>query len=201
MTIIQELWSKDGNLRATTISNVTDFARGDNVTLKGFKQRVSVIWLSIRRSPSYPLAFLHRECRDKAFEVLKANNEDVLVLDLAEYFFYQTWPQEKVDQVVNIRLTTHLRHCLAKIAEKERCTISELTTRDAFNCFSNAQLISLSLGGSIELENEDKLRTWAKTLFIPRTIERRGINPLQFFKSIYKNERNFNDGSNRITIK
>lgn len=200
MTIIQELWSKDGNLRTTAINNVTGFARGDNVTLKGFKRPVSVIWLELRRSPSYPLAFMHRECRDKAFEVLKASNEDVLVLDLAEYFFYQTWPQERVNTEVKARLSTHLRHCVQKISEKEGCTIGELTTRDAFSCFSSLQLVNLSLGGTIELRNEEKLRTWAKTLFIPRTIERRGINPLQFFKALHNNEGNSHISSHRITI-
>lgn len=195
MVIIHERHSIDGNLNVVTLQDVSKTYKANNAELRGFNGPQVVIWTRLNGNKVYPIVFPSIEQRDAAYEFIR--NRETAVLEFENYFERPCIPgmtDRKLHELINIKISNHLRICVNEIVKREEVTLTDILQRDAFRMFNAHQLTRVMRKESIKIALEEKVaQIWAKTLYVPGDITRLGITNLQFYKTILKNEeQNFN---------
>lgn len=194
MTIIHEMLSRDGSLQSRVIEDVRSLRKADNVLIKESKK--PVIW--VKADKQYTIVFPTTDLRDKAFNKLQ-EPVSAVILDMENYFWDKLIDDNIALSMSNKRLSRHLQLQIEYITKENDLSLVELNKRDAFKCFSLKQLQDIVDNNSISIEiNYQTLLIWSKTLLTPRDELKKGLNHLQFFKVITKNEKFWNISSNDI---
>lgn len=185
MTIIQERLAKTGNLSHITHENVKKLKASELI------REYNRPGLFVKSSTGQNIiTFPTKELMMKAHEDINGAT-GVVLLDYNEYFAHQMISDEAAARIVNKTLGRHLKMCIEHILTYCNASLDDLNTRDAFRHMDTRTLIAIYDGQPTEIEvNEQVIILWSKTLYTPKEDLGKGVTPLQFFKSIIKNEKN-----------
>lgn len=176
MIIIQEKLASMGDLVSAHI-DASDIRTGYS-KVKPSNTFEHVIWASTSRG-NYPIIFSSQNLQLKAFEVLfNTSSDQTVVLDLNKYFFEEIIPDHVAKEYVRTKLISHMRSCLLHLQTKKQ--IYEIQQTAAFRHIPLTDLIKISKGDNVEIERQEEL--WAKTLYTPTHLLKRGVTPRQFYK-------------------
>ena len=187
MTIIQELLSKDGNLRTKTMEDVRSIRRYDNIRVR--EKTYPGLWVKADRE--HAITFSTIQLRDAAFSRLQ-EVDSAVILKLEEYFWDEKLSLEAVSALCNKKASKHLYYQIKNLSKDEDISLVELAKQDAFKSFNIQTLADILAEKPINLVLDYKqVIIWSKTLFTPKEELRLGITPLQFYKTIINNEKNW----------
>lgn len=192
MTIIQEQMSKDGTLQSRVIDNVRTFKKGDNIRAKDGSFKYG-IWLKATKQET--ILFPNQFMRDLAFDELSKPSAAV-ILQLERFFWPNLIGSSKIEEMVTKRLSKHMKLQLEFIIKNEELSLVDISRRDAFKFFTLQGLTNILEEEPVSIDvTKEVVLTWSKTLLTPKEEIKRGINNLQFFNAIIKNEKRWNISS------
>lgn len=183
MTIIQEMPSWNGNIRENIIHNVTKrITLSDQEWIKGAKKPVDVIWVTLKNSCSYPIAYFGSNmARMDAFTLLKQTREEYVTLEYSTYFGVSLIPDKKVQQLMKeiapLNLGAALKYSLSTIIGANTKTL---------DAFSSLEFSIRDISNSKIWIPENLSKLWARTLRIPKVYKDNGISENQFWSILIK---------------
>ena len=181
MKVIQELYSTNG-FRKNIELNVDSVVKQNNVILP-FTKHSHVIWVNKKE---YPIVFRTAKLRDTAYNLLEANGDNDITLDLELFYTHCLTPQQTKLSIKNnsYKFDKHLLACAQFVLDTNNITFEQLTETDAFNTFSKTQMKKFKQGESLNI-NYEQLYIFSKTLRYPR-IFHDYISPLDFWVNLYE---------------
>lgn len=178
MTIVQEILSKDGILTSLVYEDVKNVRKIHDIMVS-FKDG----------SKQCSIKFPNETKLLQAMNIIRSAT-GVVVLPLEEYFMVPIIKDDVVPTLVHKTISKHLYMCVKHILEQELLEPHMLLKRDAFKHMGIEAIKKIADNNISELEvNENILKIWSKTLYTPKEDLRLGVTPLQFYKTIIKNEK------------